>query len=202
MVKQRIEEVKISGENMTYISECKNPELATILVHGGTKHVVDEIERALTDGLLDIASALETGLVVPGGGAIEIEIAKRLREFGQSLAGREQLAIEEYANALEFIPVTLAENAGMDPIDVLTELKSKHDSGEINFGLNLFTNRIENVLGSKIIEPAKIKVQAINSATDVATMILRIDDVILSKPSRRGNMNELGSLPSYMEGLS
>lgn len=198
----KIEEIKVSGERMTYLSDCKNSKLVTILVHGGTKHVVDEVERALTDGLLDVASALETGLVVPGGGAIEIEIAKRLREFGQSLAGREQLAVEEFANALEFIPTTLAENAGMDPIDVLTELKSRHDSGEMNFGLNLFTNRIENVLGSKIIEPAKIKVQAINSATDVATMILRIDDVILSKPSRRGKMNDLGSLPSYMEGLS
>ena len=198
----QIEEVKISGEKMTYLKNCKNPKLVTIIVHGGTKHVVDEIERALMDGLLDIASALETSLVVPGGGSIEIEIAKRLREFGQSLLGREQLAVEEFANALEFIPTTLAENAGMDPIDVLTELKSRHDAGETNFGLNLFTNKVENVLSSRIIEPAKIKIQAINSATDVATMILRIDDVILSKSSRRGKMNDVGSLPDYMERLS
>ncbi|NCO18300.1 thermosome subunit [Candidatus Pacearchaeota archaeon CG09_land_8_20_14_0_10_30_9] len=197
-----VEEIKVSGEPMTYLKNCKNPKLVTILVHGGTKHVVDEIGRALLDGLLDIASALETGLVVPGGGAIEIEIAKRLREFGQTLAGREQLAVEEFANALEFIPITLAENAGIDPIDVLTELKARHDAGEMNAGLNLFTNKVENVLNSKIIEPAKIKVQAINSATDVATMILRIDDVIASKPSKKGRMNDLGRLPDYMESLS
>jgi len=103
---------------------------------------------------------------------------------------------------LEFIPITLAENAGIDPIDVLTELKAKHDSGDMNAGINLFTNRVENVLNSKIIEPAKIKIQAINSATDVATMILRIDDIILSKPNKKGRMNDLGSLPNYMEGLS
>jgi len=125
---------------------------------------------------------------VPGGGAIEIELSKRLREFSQETSGREQLAIEEFASALEFIPITLAENAGMDPIDVLTELKSRHDSGERNSGLNLFNNKIENVLEAKIIEPFKIKSQAINSATDVAIMILRIDDVIASSGSQGKGM--------------
>ena len=197
-----LEEVKTSGEYLTYLKECKNPKSVTILVHGGTIHVVDEVERALLDGIGDIASSLETGLVVAGGGAVEMEIAKRLRDFGRTLEGREQLAVEEYANALEFIPLTLAENAGMDPIDVLTELKSKHDAGEINAGLNLFTNKVENVFNSRIIEPTKIKSQAINSATDVATMILRIDDVILSKPNKKGRMNDLGILPDYMNGLS
>ncbi len=197
-----LEEIKTSGDFMTYIKECKNPKFVTILVHGGTIHVVDEIERALKDGIGDIASSLETGLVVAGGGAVEMEISKRLREFARGLHGREQLAVEEFANALEFIPVTLAENAGMDPIDVLTELKAKHDAGEITAGLNLFTNKVENVLNSKIIEPAKIKSQAINSATDVATMILRIDDVIASKPSKRGKMSDVGSLPDFMNGLS
>ncbi len=197
-----IEEIKESRDHLTYIKGCKNSQSFTILVHGGSSHVVDEIERALLDGLLDVVSAFETGLVVPGGGAIEMEISKRLKEFGKKLHGREQLAIDEFANALEFIPITLAENAGMDPIDVLTELKSKHDAGEMNAGLNLFTNKIENVLNSKIIEPAKIKIQAINSATDVATMILRIDDVIASKPSKKGRMNNLGSMPDYMGGLS
>jgi chaperonin GroEL (HSP60 family) len=134
----------------------------------------------------DIVSALETGLVVPGGGAIEMELAKRLREFGQTLSGREQLAVEEFASALEFIPATLAENGGLDPIEILTELKARHDAGDRNAGLNLFTNKVENVLTCKIIEPYKIKAQAINSATDVATMILRIDDVILAKPSKKG----------------
>ena len=197
-----VEEFKESGEFMTYIGGTQKQKAVTILVHGGTTHVVDEIEKAILNGLFDVVSSLETGLVVPGGGAVEMEISKRLREFCRTLKGREQLAVEEFANALEFIPTTLAENAGMDPIDVLTELKQRHDAGEQNAGLNLFTNKVENVLTSKIIEPAKIKFQAINSATDVATMILRIDDVIASKPSRKGNMNSMGSLPGYMEGLS
>lgn len=150
----------------------------TILIHGGSEHVIDEIERAMRDGLGDVACCLNSGKIVAGGGAIEIELARRLRQFSQALKGREQLAVEEFASALEFIPLTLAENAGMDPIDVLTELRSKHDSGEKYFGLNLFTNKIEDVLASKILEPAKIKSQAINSASEVAIMILRIDDVI------------------------
>ncbi|MDO8628072.1 MAG: thermosome subunit alpha, partial [Candidatus Diapherotrites archaeon] len=190
-----VQETKKGGEPMTYINGCKNPKAITILIYGGTIHVVDEVKRALVDGLLDIASSIETGLIVPGGGAIEMELSKRLREFGQTLSGRERLAVEEYANALEFIPVTLAENAGLDPIDILTELRGRHDSGDMNAGLNLFTNKIENMISSRIIEPAKIKFQAIDSATDVATMILRIDDIIASKPSKRGRMNGLGNLP-------
>ncbi len=196
-----VEEIKDFGEAMTYVRGCKNPKAVTILIHGGTLHVVDEVERALNDGLGDIVSALETGLVVPGGGAIEMELAKRLREFGQTLTGREQLAVEEFANALEFIPSTLAENAGLDPIEILTELKAMHDAGDTNAGLNLFTNKVENVLNAKIIEPYKIKAQAINSATEVATMILRIDDVILAKASKKG-MNNVGGMPGFMGGLS
>jgi len=175
-----VEEVKHGEDILTYVRGCRNPKALTILIHGGTEHVVDEIERALKDGLGDVICSLKSGLVVPGGGAIEIELSKRLREFSQELSGREQLAVEEFASALEFIPITLAENAGMDPIDVLTELKSRHDSGERNSGLNLFNNKIENVLEAKIIEPFQIKSQAINSSTDVAIMILRIDDVIAS----------------------
>jgi chaperonin GroEL (HSP60 family) len=139
-------------------------------------------------------SSIKTGLVVAGGGAVEIELAKKLREFSSTLSGREQLAVEEFASALEFIPSTLAENAGLDPIDIITELKSKHDSGEKFFGLNLFTNKIENVIEAKILEPYKIKSQAINSATEVATIILRIDDVIASKPTKKG-MNFDGGNP-------
>jgi len=178
-----IEEVKHGEDTFTYVRGCRNPKALTILIHGGTEHVIDEIERAIRDGLGDVACSLKSGLVVPGGGAIEIELAKRLREFGNTLSGREQLAVEEFSSALETIPSTLAENAGMDPIDVLTELKSRHDAGERNAGLNLFTNRIENVIDSRIIEPLKIKTQAINSASEVAMMILRIDDVIASTGS-------------------
>ena len=199
-----IEEVHNCDNVLTFIKGCKNPKALTILIHGGSSHALDEIERALQDGLGDIASCLKTGLVVPGGGAIEIELAKRLREFGQTLSGREQLAIDEFAGALEFIPITLAENAGLDPIDVLTELKSRHDSGEKNVGINLLTNRIENMLESRIIEPSKIKSQAIESASEVATMILRIDDVIASNGKKHeGKMNSMnGGMPNnFMNNL-
>ncbi|MBU3907364.1 MAG: TCP-1/cpn60 chaperonin family protein [Nanoarchaeota archaeon] len=194
-----VEEVKHGEDTMTYVRGCKNPKALTILIHGGTGHVIDEIERAIKDGLGDVASALKSGAIVPGGGAIEIELARRLREYSQGLSGREQLAVEEFASALEYIPVTLAENAGMDPIDVLTELKARHDSGERNAGLNLFTNRIEDVLLAKIIEPLKIKTQAITSASEVAIMILRIDDVIASSGGKSSNRGGMRGMPSGME---
>ena len=192
-----VEEVRHGEDILTYIRGCQNPKALTILIHGGTDHVIDEIERAIKDGLGDVACSLQSGLVVPGGGAVEIELAKRLREFGHTLSGREQLAVEEFASALEFIPSTLAENAGIDPIDVITELKSRHDAGERNAGLNLFKNKIENMLEARIIEPLKIKTQAISSASDVAIMILRIDDVIASS----GKSNQIGKIsrePSEM----
>ncbi|MBU0959621.1 MAG: TCP-1/cpn60 chaperonin family protein [Nanoarchaeota archaeon] len=188
---EKVESVKHGEDYFTHIGGCKNPKALTILIHGGTSHVIDEIERALKDGLGDVICSLESGLVVPGGGAIEMELAKRLREFSQELSGREQLAIEEFASALEFIPSTLAENAGVDPIDVLTELKSRHDAGEKSAGLNLFTNKVENVLEARIIEPLKIKIQAISSASEVAIMILRIDDVIASN-TKKGSMKNVG----------
>ena len=196
---ETVEEIKHGEDTLTYVRGCRNPKALTILIHGGTEHVIDEIERALKDGLGDVVCSLKSGLVVPGGGAIEIELSKRLREFSQGLSGREQLAVEEFASALEFIPITLAENAGIDPIDALTELKSRHDSGERNAGLNLFNNKVENVLEARIIEPLKIKTQAINSATDVAIMILRIDDVIASSGSPGGGMPGGGMPPGMGE---
>jgi len=195
-----VEEVKNGNDFFTYIRGCQSPKALTILVHGGSEHVIDEIERAIQDGLGDVVSSLKSGLVVPGGGAIEIELAKKLKEFSQELSGREQLAVEEFAFALEFIPSTLAENAGMDPIDVLTELKSRHDAGERNAGLNLLTNRIENVLESRIIEPHKIKSQAINSASEVAVMVLRIDDVIASE-GKKGKVTVPPAFGDYQSGL-
>ncbi|MBU2503995.1 MAG: TCP-1/cpn60 chaperonin family protein, partial [Nanoarchaeota archaeon] len=173
---QVVEEITHGDDALTYVRGCPNPKALTILVHGGTNHVMDEIKRAIKDSLGDVICALKSGLVVAGGGAVEIELSRRLREFAQGLSGREQLAVEEFASALEFVPATLAENAGLDPIDVLTEMKSRHDAGERHAGLNLFTNRVENSLEAGIIEPLKIKTQAISSATDVSTMILRIDD--------------------------
>ncbi len=191
---QIVEEVKHGEDTLTYIKGCQNPKALTILIHGGTEHVIDEVERAIKDGLGDVACVLRSGLVVAGGGAVEMELAKRLREFSQGLSGREQLAVEEFANALEFIPLTLAENAGLDPIDIITELKSRHDSGEKNAGLNLFTNKIENVLEARIIEPLKVKTQAISSASEVAIMILRIDDVIASTGKKSGKMMSINPM--------
>ncbi len=188
-----VKEIQHNEDKFTYVEGCKNPKSVTILIHGGSEHVLDEIERALKDGLGDLACSLKSKLVVPGGGATEIALAKRLREFGQSLSGREQLAIEEFASALEFVPTTLAENAGLDPIDILTELKAKHDSGEKNTGINLLTNKIENMLESRIIEPLKIKSQAISSASEVAKMILRIDDVIASKPQKKNDQKNFSN---------
>ena len=178
-----VEERKINaeGEGMTYVLGCKNPKALTILVRGGTEHVVDEIERAIKDGLGDVAAALKDSKVVAGGGAVEIELSRKLREVAKQLKGRERLAVEEFAAALEFIPTSLAENAGMDPIDILTEMRGVHDAGNINAGLNLFSGKIEDTLGQGIIEPLKVKTQAISSASEVAIMILRIDDVIAAK---------------------
>lgn len=190
---REVEEIKHSGEYLTYIRGCKNPKAVTILIRGGTSHVLEEIERALLDGLGDVISALNTQLIVGGGGAIEMELSKNLKEFSKTVGGRESLAIKEFANALEFIPLTLAENAGLDQIDVLTELNKRHEAGEKHAGLNLFTNKIENMLDAKIIEPYKIKKQAIDSATDVATMILRIDDVILAKQNKKNEFDEFSS---------
>ncbi|HLD98519.1 MAG TPA: thermosome subunit alpha [Candidatus Nanoarchaeia archaeon] len=177
---KRVEEIKKVNSIMTYVKGCINPKALTIFIHGGSDHVIDETERAIKDALGDVSAVLKDGMVVAGGGAIEIELAKRLREFSQTLSGREQLAVEEFAAALENIPITLAENAGLDPIDILTELKSKHDENYRNFGLNLFNGKVEDTFNAGIIEPLKVKTQAISSASEVATMILRIDDVIAS----------------------
>jgi len=174
-------------EKMTYIEGCENPKAVSILIRGGTAHVIDEVERAIKDGLGDIASVLRQGRIVAGAGAVEIELAKRLRIFSNKLQGREQLAVEEFAKALECVPSTLAENAGLDPIDVVTELKARHDKGETYAGINLLTNKIENSLESGIIEPAKTKLQAISSASEVAMMILRIDDVLAANSNSAKN---------------
>jgi thermosome len=183
-----VEEEKNGEETLIYIRGCKNPMAVTIVIRGGSTHVIDEIERAIKDGLGDVASAIKSGKIVAGGGAIEMELAKRLRMFAKTIGGREQLAIEVFANALESIPEALAENAGMDAIDVLTELRKLHDSGKINFGLNLLKDNIEDTLAAGVIEPIKVKTQAISSASEFAMMILRIDDILVSRSSGAGKM--------------
>lgn len=180
---ETIEEIKVGEDSYIYIKGCKNPGIVTIVVRGSTEHVLDEIERAVNDGFGDVAAAIKSGKIVAGGGAVEIELAKRLRIYARTLGGREQLAIEEFANSLEAIPEALAENAGLDPIEIIAELRRRHDAGSINDGLNLFNNKIEDAFAAGIIEPMKVKTQAIQSAAEVAMMILRIDDVLVSKSS-------------------
>ncbi|OGS43697.1 MAG: thermosome subunit [Euryarchaeota archaeon RBG_13_57_23] len=200
---EQVEEVKISDSDMTYITGCKNPKAVSVLIRGGTEHVVDEVERALHDALKVVAVAIEDGVVVPGGGASEIELSLKLKGYGQSVGGREQLAIEAFAEALEIIPWTLAENAGMDAIDVLIELKNAHNNkkGGKNFGVNVLQNKVSDMISAKVIEPMRVKTQAIQSATEVASMILRIDDVIASRrmsPSEAGPPR--GGMPGGMGG--
>ena len=174
-----IKEVRNKDSSMVHIRKCKDPKAVTILVHASTEHIVSEIYRAVTDGIGDVISTYNEKSFVPGGGAIEMVISKRLKEFARTLSGREQLAVEQFAEALEFIPETLAENAGLDSINILTELKQKLETEIV--GLNLFNNKIEDTYLAGIIEPSKIKTQAINSAVEVATMILRVDDLLLAK---------------------
>jgi chaperonin GroEL (HSP60 family) len=190
-----VREVILGEEKMTFVEGCENPKAVSILIRGGTEHVIDEVERAIKDALGDMASVLRQGKIVAGAGAIEMELSKKIREFSNGFNGREQLAIEEFARALESIPASLAENAGIDPIDIITELRARHDKGEKHSGINLLSNRIENVLEAGVIEPAKTKLQAISSASEVAMMILRIDDVLAAtnKPSK-----PLGNLGSRM----
>ncbi len=175
-----VEQIKKGDDVMTYVRGCKNPKAVTILLRGSTDHVLDEIERAVKDGLGDVAAAVRDGKVVSGGGAVEMELARRLRAFARTLGGREQLAVEEFASALESIPEALAENAGIDPITLMAELKQRHESGGIRDGINLFSNRVEDCLAAGIVEPMRVKLQAISSASEVATMILRIDDVLVA----------------------
>ena len=179
-----VKEIITSGEKMTYVQGCINPHAVTILIRGGSLRVIAEIERAIMDALGDLISTLKTGLIVSGGGASEIELSLKLKEYSKEVGGREGMAILEFANSLEFILITLAENAGLDPIDVLTEVKRKHNQGEKHIGLNLFNDKIENVFNARILDPYKVKSQALSSANDVATMILRIDDIIAAKTNK------------------
>jgi len=191
-----VEEQKIAGEQMIFVRECKNPKAVSILVRGGTEHVVDEVERSLEDAIGSLISALEVGRIVAGGGAPEEAVSKGLREFAQSFSGREQLAILAFAEAMEVIPRTLAENAGLDPIDILVELRSAHEEDKITYGVDVFTGKIVDMKVKGVIEPLKIKTQAIKSAAEAAEMILRIDDIIAA-----GKL-EKGGAPQMPPGMS
>jgi thermosome len=177
-----VEEVKIGDDKLVYVRECKNPKAVTIVVRGGTEHVVDEAERSLHDALCVVRNAIEDGKIVPGGGAPEAEVAKQLREYAVKVGGREQLAIEAFADAVESIPLTLAENGGLDPVDIMVALRAAHEKTDgFRMGVDVFTGKIRDMLELKVVEPLRVKLQVIKSATEAANMILKIDDVIAAK---------------------
>ena len=182
-------EVRQLGEDeMTFVTGCKNPKAVSLLLRGGTEHVIDEVERSLDDAMSVVAVAIEDGKIVTGGGSTAVELAMKLREYAASVGGREQIAIDAYASALEVIPTALAENAGLDPIDILINMRKAHKSGKTHAGLNVYTGKIVDMMDQKVIEPIRVDRQAINSATDAAVLILRIDDVIAARGGAPGGM--------------
>lgn len=189
---------KIEDEEMTFIMGVKEPKTVSVLVRGGTNHVADEVERSLVDAWSVVKVAIEDGMMVTGGGSTAMEIAMQLRDYAVSVGGREQIAIEAFASAMESIPATLSENAGLDPIDILIQMRKAHKDGNVYAGLNPYTGKIEDMMGLNVIEPYRIGKQAINSATDAAVMILRIDDVIASKASPTPQVGE-GGMPPGMD---
>jgi len=197
-----VEVRKIQDEEMTFVTGCKNPKAISILIRGGTEHVVDEIERSMDDATSVTACAIEDEKMITGGGSSAVEIALRLREYSSSVGGREQIAIDAFASSMEVIPTALAENAGLDPIDILIEMRKAHKNGKKNAGVNVFSGKIEDMAKLSVLEPFRVGKQAINSATDAAVMILRIDDVIASRGGGGGPGGPPGGgMPGGDEGL-
>lgn len=174
-----VQERKVAGDAMVFIEGCKNPKSVSVIIRGGSEHVVDEAERAMHDALMATATAIKDGKIVAGGGSIEIEIAMQLRDYAKTIGGREQLAIEAFANTLEEIPRTLAETAGMNPLDTIVDLRSKHaDKKGTTIGVDVIKAKLSDMKAMNVIEPLSVKTQAITSGAEVAEMILRIDDII------------------------
>ncbi|MHA1792318.1 MAG: thermosome subunit beta, partial [Promethearchaeota archaeon] len=191
-----VEERKTGKDSMVYIEGCKDPKAVTILIRAGTEHVVDELDRAIHDSLSVVIDAIEDPYYVAGGGAVESELTRELRKFKETYDGREQIAVDLYADVLEVIPMTLAENGGLDPVDVIVELRSKHKEGQKWAGINLLTGKVEDMMSNKVIIPKVVIEQALKSATEAACMILRIDDVIqASKVSDSGAPGGPGGMP-------
>ncbi|MGN1363115.1 MAG: thermosome subunit beta [Methanobrevibacter sp.] len=198
-----VTEKKVSGENMIFVENCSEPKAVTILVRGSTKHVADEIKRAIEDAIGVVAATVEDGQVVAGGGAPEVAIAKRLKDYAESISGREQLAVNAFAESLEVVPKTLAENAGIDSIDSLVDLRAAHEKST-TMGLNVFNGEVTDMKEAGVIEPKRVKKQAIQSASEAAEMILRIDDVISSSGSgddaaaAAAAQQQMGGMPGMM----
>lgn len=195
---QTVEERKIEEDRWVFVEGCKNPKSVTLLLRGGSQRVVDEVERSVHDALMVVKDVMENPAIVAGGGAPETFAATKLRNWAKSLEGREQLAVEKFADSLEAIPLTLSENAGMDPIDTLTNLRSKQLKGEKWTGVDVMKAKVGNMKSSEIIEPLAVKNQIVSAATEAACMILRIDDVIAVAKSAGppgGDMGGMGGMP-------
>ncbi len=196
-----VEEVKIGEDKLVYVRDCKNPKAVTIMIRGGSEHVVDEAERSLHDAICVVRNAVEDGKILAGGGAPETELSKRLRTYAVKVGGREQLAVTAFAEALEAIPVAIAQNAGIDPIDIMVELKAKHNSAQnLWYGVNVPTGETADMWKMKILEPLRVKKQVIKSALEVVTMLLRVDDVISSKGMSGGAGGPPGMPPGMPPG--
>ncbi len=182
-----VEEVRVGEDKLVYVRECKNPKAVTIMIRGGSEHVVDEAERSLHDAICVVRNAVEDGKILAGGGAPEAELAKRLKDYAARVGGREQLAVGAFAEALEAIPVAIAQNAGINPIDIMVELKAKHNNAQnLWYGVNVSTGKTADMWKMKIVEPLRVKKQVIKSAVEAVTMLLRVDDVISSKGTGGG----------------
>jgi chaperonin GroEL (HSP60 family) len=163
---------------MTFVEGCKDPKAVTILIRGGTDRMIAEAERSIHDALCVIEDVLEEPKVVAGGSAPELEMARTLKQYAETLPGREQIAVKIFAEALETVTVTLTENAGLDPIDILSELRSRHEEGQTWAGIETIEGKVQNMSKKGVFEPITVKKQIIKSATEAASMILKIDDVI------------------------
>jgi thermosome len=175
-----VEERKIGDDKMTFIEGCENPRSVSILIRGADKRFIDEAERSVHDALCVVRDVVQEPKIVAGGGAPEMEIARALRGYAETLPGREQLAVRSFGEAMEIVPLTLGENAGLDPIDLLLELRARHEKGEKWAGVDVFAGKIKDMRDLEVYEPLAVKKQTIKSATEAATMILRVDDVIAS----------------------
>ena len=192
---EKVEEKKIGESEMTFITGCPEAKSVSVLLRGGTEHVVDEIRRAFDDAVGVVSVAWEDGAVLTGGGSVLAALSRDLRTFAETVGGREQMAIEAFASALEIIPRTLAENAGLDPVTTLIELRKAHADGQSNAGINVYEGGVVDMKGANVLEPIRVVEQAIQSATETAVMILRIDDVISSKGVSMGD--EMGDMGDF-----
>ncbi len=197
-----VKERKVGDDKMVFVEGCKDPKTVSVLIRGGTERVVDEAERAFHDAVSVVRDAVEDAKIVPGGGAPEVEVASQLREYAGTLKGREQIAVNRFADAMEIIPKTLAENAGHDPIDVIVALRADHGSGKNTMGVDVRSGKSMDMMKAGVLEPLRVKTHAVRSATEAASLILRIDDVIASKRSAAPPGGPgMGGMPPGMGGM-